>query len=72
MQRLPYWVVTPERKRHIADAATHMTLREADLQLSCSFNKIDGIPIVFFNASSHGEDVRVENDVLWGESNFPS
>ena len=70
MQCLPYRIVTPERKRHIADAATYMTLREAELQLSCGFNECDSISIVFFNASSHREDVRVENDVPWGESNF--
>jgi len=64
VHRLTYGVVAAIGERQIADAAAHQTMRQLLLDDPACIDIGDRVVVVLVHASSHREDVRVEDDVL--------
>ena len=68
VHRFANTIIASERKLDVADA-TAESLHRADLLDSTNrFNEVDGVIVVLLDSRGHGQDVRIEDNVLGGES----
>ncbi|CQR07739.1 Uncharacterised protein [Yersinia enterocolitica] len=44
-------------------------MRQLGLDIGTSFNKVDGVVVMFFNPGSDGENIRVKNNIFRWEAN---
>ena len=64
---LTHLVVATEAEADVADAATDLGVGEVLLDPACGVDEVERVVVVLLQAGGHGEDVGVENDVLWRE-----
>ena len=64
MHRLAHGLVAAERERDVAHAAADLRQRKPGLDDAGRLDEVDRIASVLFDAGGHGQDVRVEDDVL--------
>ena len=67
---LPQRGIAAKRERQIADPAAHLCVRQVLLDGTAGFQVCLGVFVVLFDASGHGEDVGIEDDVLRREPDF--
>src|SRR5829696_4545138 len=67
---LPYRVVAPERERDVRDAARGLGVGEGRGDLTHRLDKVNAVVVVLLDAGGDGEDIRVEDDVLGGETDL--
>ena len=70
VHRLAHHVVAAEGKGDVADAAADPRPRQVVLDPLRGADEIDGVVVVLLDAGGHGQDVRIENDVLRREADF--
>ena len=68
---LTHSVVSAKRKRNVADAAADLCQGQRRLDDACGLYKTHRIVIVLLHPGGNGKDIRVKNNVLWWESDFP-
>src|SRR5262245_33531510 len=64
MNGLTHPVVPAKRKRNVADAATDICQRKMLFNPSSRFEEVHCIVVMFLDTGCHGEDVRIENNIL--------
>ena len=64
MHGLTNVVVATERERQVAHSSTDMSSRQILAYPSGSLNEINRIVIMFFDTRSHGQYIRVENNIF--------
>ncbi len=69
MHRLAYRIVASEGEGHVTQAAADEGVREGFFDLTSGFKKGPRVVVVLRDPGSDGQYIRVENDVLRGESN---
>ena len=69
MHGLAHLVVTAETERQVADTATGLRLWQVLLNPAHGTNKVNAVCLMLFQTGSYGEDVHVEDNVLWWETN---
>src|ERR1043165_9526227 len=67
MPRLPHDIVTSERKRDVANTAADLRAGQILLDPPRGFDEIQRIVVVFLNACSHCQNIRIKNNVGWIE-----
>jgi len=67
VHRFAHGVVSAKRKRNVTDAAAHSRGGQIFFDPTRRFQEIDGIIAVLLQASCHGKNVGIENDVAGGE-----
>src|SRR5580765_2838563 len=70
MHRLADGVISAERERNVADTATYPRVGQILLNPFGRPNEIDRVIVVFVDSGGDGEDVWVEDDVLWRKADF--
>ncbi len=70
VDRFAHDVVAAERERHVADAAAHERARQRLLDEPRRLDEVEPVARVLLDARGHGEDVRVEDDVLGLEADL--
>ena len=68
VHRLADRVVAAEGEGDVRNAAAHARSGKSRLDGLGSFEEVYGVSVVLLDASRHREDVRIEDDVLCGES----
>ena len=70
MHDFPEIVIPAERKREIAYPAAYPGMRQIFLYPACGTQEIHGVIVMFLNARSYGENIRIKNDILGPEIRF--
>ena len=65
---LAYLIITAEGERQVADAAAGLRQGQILLDPLDGTDEIDGVGLMLLEARADGEDVYVEDDVLWRET----
>ena len=63
-------LIPPEGESNVRHTAADLAPRADPLDLPAGLEEVDGIVVVLSHACSDGEDVGVENDVLWVEAHL--
>ena len=61
-------VVATEAERQVADTTAGLGIRQMLLDPAYSLNKVYTVSLVFFQSCSYRQNVHVEDDVLWWET----
>ena len=61
---LAHIIITAEREREVADAATHLGAGQMALYPTCGAYEVDAIGGMLFHTGAYGEHIGVENDVF--------
>src|ERR671932_1738111 len=69
VDRLAYRVVPTEREGDVRDATRGLGMGEGTGDLTHRLNVVYAVVVVLLDAGGDGEDVGVEDDVLWWEAN---
>src|SRR5260221_1219855 len=64
VHRFAHDVVAAEGKRNVAHAAADFAIRQGGFDEPGRFDEIDRVIVVLLHPGGHGEDVRIEDDVL--------
>jgi hypothetical protein len=64
VHRLAHRVVAAERERQVGDAARDLRMRQVLADPAHGLDVVDAVGRVLLQPGGHGEDVRVEHDVL--------
>ena len=64
MHGFAYIIITAEREREVADAATHLGAGQMALYPPCGAYEVDAIGGMLFHTGAYGEHIGVENDVF--------
>ena len=67
MNGFAHRIITAEREGHIRNSPRDTGVRQVLANPACRFDKINGIVIMLVDACRNREDIRVEDDVLWGK-----
>ena len=70
MHRLAHMVVAAEGKRNVTNTTAYTGVGEVRLDPPSGFNKSDRVFVMFLDARGDSENIRIENDILWRESNL--
>ena len=66
---LAHLVVTAETERQVAHATAGLRLWQVLLNPTDGTDKVHPVGLVLFQSRSNGQDVHVEDDILWWETN---
>ena len=61
--------IATEAERQVGKPARIMGMRAQDAQFLYRLDKVDAVIIMLLNPRCHCEDIGIEDDVFWGESN---
>ncbi len=67
---LAHGLVATEGEREVRDAARDVRQRHLLADLARGLDEVDAVAVVLFDAGRHGEDVRIEDDVLGREADL--
>uniref|UniRef100_A0A0N4ZXP4 EF-hand domain-containing protein n=1 Tax=Parastrongyloides trichosuri TaxID=131310 RepID=A0A0N4ZXP4_PARTI len=70
VDRLAHGLVATERERDVGDAARDAGVGQGLLDDAGGLDEVHGVVVVLLDAGGHGEDVRVEDDVLGRETDL--
>ncbi|MNL49959.1 hypothetical protein D3C87_1729340 [compost metagenome] len=70
MDRFTHRVVATERERHVGDAAGNQGVRQLAFDVFARADKVLRVVVVLFNTGRDGEDIGVEDDVFWRETDL--
>ena len=70
MHRFTHHIVAAEREGDIADSAADLGQRQVLLDPPRRFNEIDRIVVMLLESRRDGQDVRIENNVLWRDTDL--
>ncbi len=70
VHNLPHGVVSPEGERQVTHPTAHMDAGKSLLDGPGSFDIGVGILVMLFNPCCHGENVRIEDEILRREADL--
>src|ERR1700722_570381 len=65
-----HFIVAAKAEGDVRHAAAHLGVRQVGLDPAGSVDKVNRVVVVLLHAGGNGEDVGIEDDVFWRESDF--